>query len=368
MKKTLPPFKQRTLQEHIGRFIESVGFIGCLVGIFWILGCAWDWSQDTFAWSKLLQGIVILVVGILLVGFGEWFYTTIKYRLKTSHVIAFVVIFMVLIGLSTINLISTRRKQRVIVNDVSALVEDCMKKDDSNISIHGKCLVWDMKKKSLSDAHSSLPRGLRARSSDSKITVFMVLPERNVLVGHYNISGQPAYRKFMDVCVAYWPEKISVGMHSVVSREPRSSRSVNLFRKEYGDPIEPIVKWISSLPVEEVKVINGVVYDKISGLEWIAGPDKDTNWYEAKRWVETLNISGADWRMPKIKELETLYKEGLGRRNMTPSLKTTGWWVWSIETKDSSLVYSFYFKLGSKAEYSPDNSTNIRGVAVRSRK
>lgn len=47
---------------------------------------------------------------------------------------------------------------------------------------------------------------------------------------------------------------------------------------------------------------NGVIYDKITGLEWYAGPDKSTNWNEAKRWVENLNVAGGNWRMPTRKE------------------------------------------------------------------
>ena len=84
---------------------------------------------------------------------------------------------------------------------------------------------------------------------------------------------------------------------------------------------------------------NGVVYDKETGLEWYAGPDRDTNWNEAKSWVENLTIVGGGWRMPTWKELKTLYIKGEGGRNMTPLLKTTGWWVWSGKTKGSSSAW-----------------------------
>lgn len=30
---------------------------------------------------------------------------------------------------------------------------------------------------------------------------------------------------------------------------------------------------------------NGVVFDTKTGLEWLAGPDKNMTWYEAKRWA-----------------------------------------------------------------------------------
>jgi hypothetical protein len=84
-----------------------------------------------------------------------------------------------------------------------------------------------------------------------------------------------------------------------------------------------------------IKYTTGVVYDKKTDLEWVAGSDKNTTWYEAKSWVENLNVAGGGWQMPIRAELNTLYKKGVGTRNMTPLLKTTGWWVWSGETKSS---------------------------------
>jgi len=121
---------------------------------------------------------------------------------------------------------------------------------------------------------------------------------------------------------------------------------------------------------------NAIYYDKNTGLEWCAGPDKSTTWDDAKKWVEGLTVAGDGWRMPTRKELKTLYKKGAGEHNMTPLLKTTGWWVWSGETKDSSHAWGFDFYNGSE-EWSTrgivywggrDASSIGRGFAVRSRR
>ncbi len=112
----------------------------------------------------------------------------------------------------------------------------------------------------------------------------------------------------------------------------------------------------------------GVVYDKNTGLEWYAGPDKDTTWNEAKRWVESLNVAGGSWHMPTREELKTVYKEGAGERDMTPLLKTTGWWVWSGETKGSSSAWGFAFSYGYEHWLYRDTSNDERGYAVRSRR
>ncbi len=117
-----------------------------------------------------------------------------------------------------------------------------------------------------------------------------------------------------------------------------------------------------------IKYDTGVVYDKKTGLEWVAGRDRDTTWYEAKSWVENLNVAGGGWRMPTGVELRTLYKKRAGpRSNITPILKITGWYVWSGETKGSSSAWGFgFFYNGSELWRTRDFSGGTRGVAVRS--
>ena len=116
---------------------------------------------------------------------------------------------------------------------------------------------------------------------------------------------------------------------------------------------------------------SGVVQDTNTGLEWMAGPDKDTNWDEAKRWVENLTVAGGGWRMPTIEELETLYEPGRGSRNMTPLLEISGWYVWSGETKDnfdlegSLLAQPLKFHYGGSSWIPISYSHPIRAFAVR---
>jgi len=112
---------------------------------------------------------------------------------------------------------------------------------------------------------------------------------------------------------------------------------------------------------------NGIVRDTETGLEWIAGPDRDTTWNDAKSWVESLNIAGGGRRMPAMDELSGLYTVGKGSRNMTPLLKTTGRWVWSGETKDSSLAWGFSFNVGYRTWGYRDTTYYTRAFAVRSR-
>jgi hypothetical protein len=113
---------------------------------------------------------------------------------------------------------------------------------------------------------------------------------------------------------------------------------------------------------------NGIVKDNNTGLEWLVGPDKDTTWEEGKTWVESLNGSEG-WRLPKIAEVEGLYKEGLGERNMTPLFKTSGWWVWSEDFKESSfnnIAWNFSFYFDNGRWNCPREAADRRAFAVRS--
>jgi hypothetical protein len=120
-----------------------------------------------------------------------------------------------------------------------------------------------------------------------------------------------------------------------------------------------------------VKLDSGIVYDKNTGFEWYAGPDKDTNWYDAKSWVENLNVAGGGWRMPSMEELRSLYKKGTGDHNISRLFKNSGRIIWSGETKEPKTAWLYNYFKGAKGwsnrsfkylHHSP------RGFAVRSRK
>ena len=116
-----------------------------------------------------------------------------------------------------------------------------------------------------------------------------------------------------------------------------------------------------------VAYANGIVKDTNTGLEWKAGPDRNTDWNDARSWVQSLNLDGGGWRMPTMDELAGLYKKGKGGRNMTPLLETSGWDVWSGETKGSSDARYFTFAIGDRGWAARGGSIDTRAFAVRSR-
>lgn len=113
-----------------------------------------------------------------------------------------------------------------------------------------------------------------------------------------------------------------------------------------------------------IKYTNGVVYDAKTGLDWIAGPGRNMSWDEAEEWAKGLAIDGGGWRMPTRKELETLYQEGKGKRNMTRLLETASWWVWSADPDDGLSSSLFDFSCGTRDW----QSRTPRAYVVRARK
>jgi hypothetical protein len=151
-------------------------------------------------------------------------------------------------------------------------------------------------------------------------------------------------------------------------REAKKRRTEVVSSVEESAPKRPLVS-SNEIVRDGVYVAygNGIVIDTGTGLEWVAGPDEDKNFKQAKSWVKALNIDGGGWRMPTKDELKGLYKDGTGDRNMTSLLKTTGWWVWSEKPGGSYFSEGFYFADGPRPWITRFFSANRRAFAVRSR-
>ena len=148
--------------------------------------------------------------------------------------------------------------------------------------------------------------------------------------------------------------------------------------KKYTKPEIYIEDSLVSQPVREEKYTDSEIrssrsenyqsgpdktQDAKPSFEWVAGPDRDTTWDEARFWVQSLTIDGGGWRMPTMEELKTLYRQG----DTTVFENATGSWVWSGETK-GSLVWLFSFSYGLDKWANRGFAKRNRGFAVRPRK
>jgi hypothetical protein len=144
-----------------------------------------------------------------------------------------------------------------------------------------------------------------------------------------------------------------------LSLDPRENKTLDIRLKR--------IKKVVARDGRYEKYASGVVLDTKTGLEWYTGPDKDMDWNEVKRWVANLSVAGGGWRMPTMNELKTIFQKGAGPRNMSPLLKTTGWWVWSGEKRSSSSAWRFGFGRGTEGWHARRPTSTRRGFAVRSR-
>ncbi|MBI4559497.1 MAG: DUF1566 domain-containing protein [Candidatus Hydrogenedentes bacterium] len=111
--------------------------------------------------------------------------------------------------------------------------------------------------------------------------------------------------------------------------------------------------------------LEGVIADAQTGLDWIVGPDRGTNYAHAEQWVAACNVAAGGWRMPTQQELRSLYQQGVGERNMDPVFNTTGWLLWA-EPGDSSSAWGFNFGNGGEGWPDRDPSSFPRVFGVRS--
>jgi hypothetical protein len=144
---------------------------------------------------------------------------------------------------------------------------------------------------------------------------------------------------------------------------PSVKENVKLSMKEPSGDIGAIVVGRDD---HFAKLANGIIHDSKTGLEWIAGPDRDMSWYEVEEWANSLeHFEGGGWQMPSLDQLMTLYEKGKGTRNITPLLKTNGWFVWSRDIKDPSSAWQLLFHNGNKHWKSKKYSFGRRGFVVR---
>ncbi len=87
----------------------------------------------------------------------------------------------------------------------------------------------------------------------------------------------------------------------------------------------------------------GIILDTKTKLQWLVGLDKDTNWEEARTWVESIDSSkyGTGWRMPTRKELPGIYEKDKSKCNIDQVFVSPRdyLWVWSGKIKGFSSAH-----------------------------
>ena len=129
-------------------------------------------------------------------------------------------------------------------------------------------------------------------------------------------------------------------------------------------------------PMAEVKPIqprftkanNGVITDRVTGLDWYVGPNHDNNWHQVKAWTESLAVAGDGWRLPTLAELKAIYQKGASANNMDPQFQAKGAWAWSGELKNAWSVWGLAFYNNLEGWHSMNYGNGRVALAVRPRR
>ena len=101
-----------------------------------------------------------------------------------------------------------------------------------------------------------------------------------------------------------------------------------------------------------IKYIDGTVLDQNTGLMWGAEDEGVLNFQGARKYCSDLRLAGYnDWRLPTMKELQSLYIQEKGSLNkgfITQLISVNGW-IWSSDYRKEDYclkVATFNFSYG----------------------
>ena len=142
---------------------------------------------------------------------------------------------------------------------------------------------------------------------------------------------------------------------------PRTNQSVVYYKGDDGTYMTGVEGQVERF----VDQGDGTIYDKATGLEWVADPSEiggvwgtpgtpaTMDWYEALTNCKELNYAGHnDWRLPNTKELETLIdyskKDPSIDGNKFPNTQNGNYWSGSITNHGCDNQYDPNFGNGTK--------------------
>ncbi len=119
---------------------------------------------------------------------------------------------------------------------------------------------------------------------------------------------------------------------------------------------------------------DGTVTDTKTNLMWAKYDNQgDITWHDAKAYCEHIILSKyEDWRMPTIKELETLYdpsekgyKTTCGNRvRVNPAIQLSCGWVWARDALTIT-AYAYNFSRGYRYTDRMVHKRHFRALPVR---
>jgi hypothetical protein len=137
---------------------------------------------------------------------------------------------------------------------------------------------------------------------------------------------------------------------------------------------------LAPVPARFVSNGDGTVTDTQTNLTWAAEDNgHDLNWESAKAYCESFSAGGhADWRLPTVGELRSLYDPADSRIarcdsdakswriHIAPAIDLSCYWVWSAETPDPTSAVYVLFDTGLTHQALRSYPFDGRALPVRS--
>lgn len=172
------------------------------------------------------------------------------------------IIVMLIMGIFDLSKIVTDPRN-TLTTETKPLIEDCKKLGDTPFTIKGDTIIYDVSMDKFVNSNKST-----FISDKSKpYTVFLIYDKTDTVTGHYDVIT-PAIQRQLHVAIVYWPENKAVGIHSIMGEapppsyiicngcsssgtdnsDPKSVKSYEYSSKNVGSVINPLYKWIDSIP------------------------------------------------------------------------------------------------------------------------
>jgi hypothetical protein len=133
---------------------------------------------------------------------------------------------------------------------------------------------------------------------------------------------------------------------------------------------------IASAPLDQYATFNSfdtTIADKQTGLEWQRDDATAASWDDADAYCASLTLRGARWRLPSVKELQTLVDEQLSQRYIDgvgvrpfaidleafPATPSGAFWAWP---KSGVSAWIVDFSSGEAKTFGASNAANVRCV------
>lgn len=104
-------------------------------------------------------------------------------------------------------------------------------------------------------------------------------------------------------------------------------------------------------PFDQYAMMGGTVVDKKTQLTWEQNPPTSTFTFdEAKVYCDTLTLAGLKWRLPSMKELQTIVDETLVDPSIDPTAfpktQNDDYWTSSIYKPDTTQAWTLHADFG----------------------